>query len=81
MFSVCLLISTLITGGDLSIPGLRVIGLAVLYDVYKQDNPFNPLFIQLLEGKNGIQPLIPQERQFLGHLVTGTSRDVSIAFK
>ncbi|XP_077292963.1 CCR4-NOT transcription complex subunit 11 [Arctopsyche grandis] len=75
-FNVSLLISTLITGGDLNLPGQKVIGLAILNDIYKTDNPFNPLFIHLLEGKKGLQPLLPQERHFLGLLIKGITRDV-----
>lgn len=75
--SVCLLISALITGGDLNYRGQRIIGLAILNDIYKQDNPFNPLLIHLLEGKNGLQPLLPQERYFLGLLIKGNTRDVN----
>lgn len=68
MFTVCLLLSSLITGGDLSLPGQRVVALAILYDIYKQDNPFGPLFLHLLEGKPGLLPLAPQERLFIGQL-------------
>ncbi|KAG7301175.1 hypothetical protein JYU34_014023 [Plutella xylostella] len=50
-FNLCLLLASLITGGDLSLPGQRVVALALLYDIYKQqENPFSPLFLHLLEG-------------------------------
>lgn len=74
--SVCLLISALITGGDLNYRGQKIIGLAIINDIYKSDNPFNPLLIHLLEGKNGLQPLLPQERYFLSLLIKGNTRDV-----
>ncbi|XP_028177001.1 CCR4-NOT transcription complex subunit 11-like [Ostrinia furnacalis] len=67
-FNLCLLLSSLITGGDLSLPGQRVVALALLYDVYKQENPFSALFLHLLEGKPGLLPLAPQERLFIGQL-------------
>ncbi|XP_053614550.1 CCR4-NOT transcription complex subunit 11 isoform X2 [Plodia interpunctella] len=67
-FNLCLLLSSLITGGDLSLPGQRVVALALLFDVYKLDNPFSPLFLYLLEGKPGLLPLLPQERLFIGQL-------------
>ncbi|KAL0820745.1 hypothetical protein ABMA28_006566 [Loxostege sticticalis] len=67
-FNLCLLLSSLITGGDLSLPGQRVVALALLYDIYKQENPFSSLFLHLLEGKPGLLPLAPQERLFIAHL-------------
>ncbi|CAK1584039.1 unnamed protein product [Parnassius mnemosyne] len=67
-FNLCLLLSSLITGGDLSLPGQRVVALAILFDTYKQDNPFSSLFLHLLEGKPGLLPLAPQERLFIGQL-------------
>ncbi|CAG9127579.1 unnamed protein product [Plutella xylostella] len=68
-FNLCLLLASLITGGDLSLPGQRVVALALLYDIYKQqENPFSPLFLHLLDGKQGLQPLAPQERVFIGQL-------------
>ncbi|XP_060805415.1 CCR4-NOT transcription complex subunit 11 [Amyelois transitella] len=67
-FNLCLLLSSLITSGDLSLPGQRVVALALLFDVYKLDNPFSPLFLYLLEGKPGLLPLLPQERLFIGQL-------------
>lgn len=66
--TVSLLLSSLITGGDLSLPGQRVVALALLFDIYKLDNPFTPLFVQLLENKPGLQPLAPQERALLAQL-------------
>lgn len=80
-FAVCLLLSSLITGGDLSLPGQRVVALALLYDIYKQENPFSSLFLHLLEGKPGLLPLAPQERLFIAHLhgfVPVNIKDVSI---
>jgi len=77
--SVCLLIASLIVGSDLNLPGQRIVALAILNDIYKSDSPFSPLFIHLLEGKSGLQPLLPQERYFLGVLINGTARDVYIA--
>ncbi|KAJ8716969.1 hypothetical protein PYW08_005368 [Mythimna loreyi] len=67
-FNLCLLLSSLITGGDLSLPGQRVVAIAILFDVYKMDNPFASLFLHLLEGKAGLQPLSPQERLLIGQL-------------
>ncbi|XP_028032346.1 CCR4-NOT transcription complex subunit 11 [Bombyx mandarina] len=67
-FNLSLLLSSLITGGDLSLPGQRVVALALLYDFYKGENPFSPLFLHLLEGKLGLLPLAPQERLFIGQL-------------
>ncbi|XP_049877409.1 CCR4-NOT transcription complex subunit 11 [Pectinophora gossypiella] len=67
-FNLCLLLSSLITGGDLSLPGQRVVALALLYDIYKVDNPFASLFLHLLEGKPGLLPLVSQERLFIGQL-------------
>ncbi|CAH0401143.1 unnamed protein product [Chilo suppressalis] len=67
-FNLCLLLSSLITGGDLSLPGQRVVALALLFDIYKQENPFSSLFLHLLEGKPGLLPLAAQERLFIGHL-------------
>ncbi|KAI5636493.1 CCR4-NOT transcription complex subunit 11 [Phthorimaea operculella] len=67
-FNLCLLLSSLITGGDLSLPGQRVVALALLFDIYKLDNPFASLFVHLLEGKPGLLPLAPQERLFIGQL-------------
>ncbi|XP_050674623.1 CCR4-NOT transcription complex subunit 11 [Leptidea sinapis] len=65
-FNLCLLLSSLITGGDVSLPGQRVVALALIYDMFKTDNPFISLFLNLLEGKKGLLPLTPQERQFIG---------------
>ncbi|CAH2041999.1 unnamed protein product, partial [Iphiclides podalirius] len=67
-FNLCLLLSSLVTGGDLSLPGQRVVALAILFDIYKLDNPFGSLFLHLLEGKPGLLPLAPQERLFIGQL-------------
>ncbi|XP_014365649.1 CCR4-NOT transcription complex subunit 11 [Papilio machaon] len=67
-FNLCLLLSSLITGGDLSLPGQRVVALAIIFDTYKQENPFSSLFLHLLEGKPGLLPLAPQERLFIGQL-------------
>ncbi|KAM3959453.1 CCR4-NOT transcription complex subunit 11 [Aphomia sociella] len=67
-FNLCLLLSSLITGGDLSLPGQRVVAMALLFDIYKLDNPFSSLFLHLLEGKPGLQPLAPQERLFIGQV-------------
>ncbi|CAH0695624.1 unnamed protein product [Spodoptera exigua] len=67
-FNLCLLLSSLITGGDLSLPGQRVVALAILFDIYKLDNPFASLFLHLLEGKAGLLPLTPQERLLIGQL-------------
>lgn len=67
-FNLCLLLSSLITSGDLSLPGQRVVALALLFDIYKIDNPFSPLFLHLLEGKPGLQPLAPQERVFIAQI-------------
>lgn len=67
-FNLCLLLSSLITGGDLSLPGQRVVALALLYDIYKQENPFSSLFLHLLEGKPGLLPLAAQERLLIGQL-------------
>ncbi|XP_030035120.1 CCR4-NOT transcription complex subunit 11 [Manduca sexta] len=67
-FNLCLLLSSLITGGDLPLPGQRVVALALLFDIYKVDNPFSSLFLHLLEGKPGLLPLAPQERLFIGQL-------------
>ncbi|XP_013162943.1 PREDICTED: CCR4-NOT transcription complex subunit 11 [Papilio xuthus] len=67
-FNLCLLLSSLITGGDLSLPGQRVVALAIIFDAYKQENPFSSLFLHLLEGKPGLLPLAPQERLFIGQL-------------
>lgn len=68
LFSVCLLLSSLITGGDLSLPGQRVVALALIFDFYKVENPFSSLFLHLLEGKPGLLPLAAQERLFIGQL-------------
>ncbi|XP_059046449.1 CCR4-NOT transcription complex subunit 11 [Achroia grisella] len=68
-FNLCLIMSSLITGGDLSLPGQRVVALALLYDIYKVDNPFSVLFLHLLEGKSGLQSLAPQERLFIGQVL------------
>ncbi|CAH0724150.1 unnamed protein product, partial [Brenthis ino] len=67
-FNLCLLLSSLITGGDLSLPGQRVVALALIFDIYKVDNPFSSLFLHLLEGKPGLLPLAPQERIFIAQL-------------
>ncbi|XP_068620351.1 CCR4-NOT transcription complex subunit 11 [Battus philenor] len=67
-FNLCLLLSSLVTGGDLTLPGQRVVALAIVFDAYKQDNPFSALFLHLLEGKPGLLPLAPQERLFIGQL-------------
>ncbi|XP_026739450.1 CCR4-NOT transcription complex subunit 11 isoform X1 [Trichoplusia ni] len=67
-FNLCLLLSSLITGGDLSLPGQRVVAIALIFDVYKLDNPFASLFLHLLEGKPGLLPLLPQERLLIGQL-------------
>ncbi|XP_045452363.1 CCR4-NOT transcription complex subunit 11 [Melitaea cinxia] len=67
-FNLCLLLSSLITGGDLSLPGQRVVALALIFDFYKVENPFSSLFLHLLEGKPGLLPLAPQERLFIGQL-------------
>ncbi|XP_026755863.2 CCR4-NOT transcription complex subunit 11 [Galleria mellonella] len=67
-FNVCLVLSSLITGGDLSLPGQRVVALALLFDMYKQENPFCSVFLHLLESRPGLQPLTPQERLFLGQI-------------
>ncbi|KAF9799759.1 hypothetical protein SFRURICE_005052 [Spodoptera frugiperda] len=67
-FNLCLLLSSLITGGDLSLPGQRVVALAIIFDIYKLDNPFASLFLHLLEGKAGLLPLSPQERLLIGQL-------------
>ncbi|KAJ2948787.1 hypothetical protein O0L34_g8044 [Tuta absoluta] len=67
-FNLCLLLSSLITAGDLSLPGQRVVALALLFDIYKLDNPFASLFVHLLEGKPGLLPLAAQERLFIGQL-------------
>ncbi|XP_041984528.1 CCR4-NOT transcription complex subunit 11 [Aricia agestis] len=67
-FNLCLLLSSLITGGDLTLPGQRVVALALIFDFYKVDNPFSALFLHLLEGKPGLLPLAPQERLFIGQL-------------
>ncbi|XP_073953673.1 CCR4-NOT transcription complex subunit 11-like [Choristoneura fumiferana] len=78
-FNLCLLLSSLITGGDLSLPGQRVVALALLHDIYKVDNPFSPLFLHLLEGKPGLAALAPQERLLIGQLhgfLGGHVRDV-----
>ncbi|XP_047996867.1 CCR4-NOT transcription complex subunit 11 isoform X3 [Leguminivora glycinivorella] len=78
-FNLCLLLSSLITGGDLSLPGQRVVALALLHDIYKVDSPFSPLFLHLLESKPGLTPLTPQERLFVGQLhgfTSGNVRDV-----
>lgn len=81
LFPVCLLLSSLITGGDLTLPGQRVVALAILFDMYKMDNPFASLFLHLLEGKAGLRPLSPQERLFIGQLhgfLPVNIKDVSI---
>ncbi|XP_061720978.1 CCR4-NOT transcription complex subunit 11 [Cydia pomonella] len=78
-FNLCLLLSSLITGGDLSLPGQRVVALALLHDIYKVDSPFSPLYLHLLESKPGLTPLTPQERLFVGQLhgfTSGNVRDV-----
>lgn len=83
MCTVCLLLSSLITGGDLSLPGQRVVALAILFDIYKQDNPFGSLFLHLLEGKPGLLPLAPQERLFIGQLfgfLPVNIKDVSVVY-
>ncbi|XP_022815722.1 CCR4-NOT transcription complex subunit 11 isoform X2 [Spodoptera litura] len=67
-FNLCLLLSSLVTGGDLSLPGQRVVALAIIFDIYKLDNPFASLFLHLLEGKAGLPPLSPQERLLIGQL-------------
>ncbi|CAH2089118.1 unnamed protein product [Euphydryas editha] len=67
-FNLCLLLSSLITGGDLSLPGQRVVALALIFDFYKAENPFSSLFLHLLDGKPGLLPLAPQERLFIGQL-------------
>ncbi|XP_046970267.1 CCR4-NOT transcription complex subunit 11 [Vanessa cardui] len=67
-FNLCLLLSSLITGGDLSLPGQRVVALALIFDFYKVENPFSSLFLHLLDGKPGLLPLAPQERLFIGQL-------------
>lgn len=67
-FNLCLLLSSLITSGDLCLPGQRVVAIAILFDIYKVDNPFASLFLVLLEGKPGIHPLAPQERLLIGQL-------------
>ncbi|XP_075981281.1 CCR4-NOT transcription complex subunit 11 [Anticarsia gemmatalis] len=67
-FNLCLLLSSLITGGDLSLPGQRVVAMAILFDIYKMDNPFASLFLHLLEGKPGLLPLAAQERLLIGQL-------------
>lgn len=36
--------------------------------MHKVENPFCPLFLHLLEGKPGLQPLAPQERLFIGQI-------------
>lgn len=81
LFPVCLLLASLITGGDLSLPGQRVVALALIYDMYKVDNPFGSLFLHLLEGKPGLLPLAPQERLFIGQIhnfIPANIKDVSI---
>lgn len=60
--------SSLITGGDLCLPGQRVVAIALLFDIYKMDNPFASLFLHLLEGKPSLLPLVPQERVLIGQL-------------
>ncbi|KAJ0174353.1 hypothetical protein K1T71_010499 [Dendrolimus kikuchii] len=67
-FNLGLLLSSLITGGDLTLPGQRVVALTLLFEMHKVENPFSPLFLHLLEGKPGLQPLTPQERLFIGQL-------------
>ncbi|KAL4709245.1 hypothetical protein ACJJTC_010706 [Scirpophaga incertulas] len=67
-FNLCLLLSSLITSGDLSLPGQRVVALALLFDIYKIENPFSSLFLHLLDGKPGLLPLAPQERLFIGQI-------------
>ncbi|OWR42475.1 hypothetical protein KGM_206000 [Danaus plexippus plexippus] len=78
-FNLCLLFSTLIAGGDLTLPGQRVVALALIHDFYKGDNPFSSLYLHLLDGKPGLIALAPQERLFIGQLhgfVLGNIKDV-----
>lgn len=80
---MCLLLSSLITGGDLSLPGQRVVALALIFDIYKVDNPFSSLFLHLLEGKPGLLPLAPQERIFIAQLhgfIAVNIKDVSFIY-
>lgn len=67
-FNLGLLLSSLITTGDLTLPGQRVVALSLLFEMHKVENPFCPLFLHLLEGKPGLQPLAPQERLFIGQI-------------
>ncbi|CAK1550249.1 unnamed protein product [Leptosia nina] len=67
-FNLSLLLSSLITGGDLSLPGQRVVAVALIFDFFKVDNPFSSLFLNLLEGKPGFLPLAPQERLFIAQI-------------
>ncbi|XP_069361549.1 CCR4-NOT transcription complex subunit 11 isoform X2 [Maniola hyperantus] len=67
-FNLSLLLSSLITGGDLSLPGQRVVALALIFDFYKGENPFSSLFLHLMDGKPGLLPLAPQERVFIAQL-------------
>ncbi|XP_013137384.1 PREDICTED: CCR4-NOT transcription complex subunit 11 [Papilio polytes] len=80
-FNLCLLLSSLITGGDLSLPGQRVVALAIIFDTYKQENPFSSLFLHLLEGKPGLLPLAPQERLFIGQLFGYLPVNIKDVFK
>ncbi|XP_072942619.1 CCR4-NOT transcription complex subunit 11 [Epargyreus clarus] len=78
-FNLCLLLASLITSGDLTLPGQRVVALALIFDIYKGDNPFSSLYLHLLEGKPGLQPLAPQERHFIAQLhgfLTANVKDV-----
>ncbi|XP_045501922.1 CCR4-NOT transcription complex subunit 11 isoform X2 [Colias croceus] len=78
-FNLSLLLSSLITGGDLSLPGQRVVALALIYDFYKTDSPFSSLFLNLLEGKPGLLPLAPQERIFIAQIfgfIPANAKDV-----
>ncbi|CAH4032503.1 CCR4-NOT transcription complex subunit 11 [Pieris brassicae] len=80
-FNLSLLLSSLTTGGDLSLPGQRVVALALIFDFFKVDNPFSSLFLHLLEGKPGLLPLAPQERLFIAQLHSFVPCNIKDVFK
>lgn len=65
-YNICLLLSEIISEGDLSIPGQKIIALGILFGLnsHEYNNSFNEVFQDLLKGDS----LCPQERLFIGIL-------------
>lgn len=67
---MCLLLSELVSEGDLVMPGQRVIALVLLHQLNNEqcNNMYSEVFLKLLKGEAGGLPLTPQERLLIGIL-------------